>query len=150
MVRFFAAGLFIGLPLGCYLREKGYHRRLQDAYRVLRPGNESKWPNSISCLSIDLFVQLLKWTIIATLQWSSTRTCKVEKQIRKILNAIFTASTAPNPTTEMTRTRITRSSTESRSRQRMNSRAMSHLPSLNSESGAKLKVIGIKFLQGFI
>ena len=42
MVRVFAAGLFAGFPIGCYLREKGYHKRLQDAYRVLRPGKEGK------------------------------------------------------------------------------------------------------------
>lgn len=42
MVRFFAAGLFVGFPLGCYLREQGYHKRIQAAYKVLKPGDDGK------------------------------------------------------------------------------------------------------------
>ena len=42
MVRWFAIGLFAGFPAGCYLREQGYHHRLQQAYRVIRPKDDGK------------------------------------------------------------------------------------------------------------
>lgn len=43
MVRYFMAGLCTGMPLGCYLREQGYHKRLAAAYKVLRPGTDGKF-----------------------------------------------------------------------------------------------------------
>jgi len=43
MVRYFMAGLCTGMPLGCYLREQGYHKRLAAAYKVLRPGADGKF-----------------------------------------------------------------------------------------------------------
>lgn len=34
MVYAFFVGATLGLPLGCYLREVGYAKKLQDAYHV--------------------------------------------------------------------------------------------------------------------
>ena len=44
MVYSFAIGCAIGIPFGCYMREHGLHRRLQTAYKVLVPGDQSN-PN---------------------------------------------------------------------------------------------------------
>lgn len=37
MVYAFFVGAFVGLPLGCYLREIGIAKKMQDAYNVLVP-----------------------------------------------------------------------------------------------------------------
>ncbi len=50
MVRFFMAGLCTGFPIGCYLREQGYHKKIAEAYKVLRPGSESKYSFCKECL----------------------------------------------------------------------------------------------------
>ena len=34
------AGVFVGLPVGCMLRERNYHRRFIRAYQVLVPPPE--------------------------------------------------------------------------------------------------------------
>lgn len=39
MVWAFCVGLFVGLPVGCYLREVGYSRKAKDAWAVLFPDN---------------------------------------------------------------------------------------------------------------
>jgi len=36
MVYSFTIGLMIGLPVGCYFRERGYHSRIVRAYSELR------------------------------------------------------------------------------------------------------------------
>jgi len=36
----FGVGLFVGLPLGCYLREKGITNKLRKAYREVVPEKE--------------------------------------------------------------------------------------------------------------
>lgn len=41
MVYSFFIGAFFGVPFGCYLRERGFHRRMQDAYRVMSPGEKA-------------------------------------------------------------------------------------------------------------
>ena len=41
MVYFFLAGVFVGLPMGCMLREKQYHKRFIEAYRVLVPRQQA-------------------------------------------------------------------------------------------------------------
>ena len=41
MVYFFFAGMMVGLPAGCMLREKGYHLRFINAYRVIVPAPEA-------------------------------------------------------------------------------------------------------------
>ena len=43
MVRYFMAGLCAGFPLGCYMRETGLHKRLQAAYKALKPGEDGKY-----------------------------------------------------------------------------------------------------------
>lgn len=42
MVLAFAIGLFVGLPVGCYLREVGYARKFQEAYNVFSPPTDEK------------------------------------------------------------------------------------------------------------
>ena len=42
MVYAFFAGLFVGLPVGCYLRERGYANKLNDAFRVFYPYTGAK------------------------------------------------------------------------------------------------------------
>jgi hypothetical protein len=37
MVYAFGLGLFLGLPLGCYLREVGYANKIRSAYEVFVP-----------------------------------------------------------------------------------------------------------------
>lgn len=37
MVLAFCVGLFVGLPVGCYLREVGYARKFKAAYEVFVP-----------------------------------------------------------------------------------------------------------------
>ena len=41
MVYFFVAGVFVGLPVGCVLREKRYHHKFIEAYRVLVPKDQA-------------------------------------------------------------------------------------------------------------
>ena len=41
MVYFFFAGMMVGLPVGCMLRERRYHLRFLEAYRVLVPAPEA-------------------------------------------------------------------------------------------------------------
>ena len=42
MVYAFFVGLTIGLPLGCYLREVGYTRKIQSAYNIFVPQSLEK------------------------------------------------------------------------------------------------------------
>lgn len=43
MVYAFSIGLFLGIPFGCYLREKGYAGKMKKAYEVFYPSpNESQ------------------------------------------------------------------------------------------------------------
>jgi hypothetical protein len=42
MVWAFAAGLFVGLPIGCYLREKGYSRKAKQAYDIFNPNRDKQ------------------------------------------------------------------------------------------------------------
>ena len=37
MVVAFFVGLTVGLPIGCYLREKGYTRKAGEAFRIFYP-----------------------------------------------------------------------------------------------------------------
>lgn len=37
MVWAFCVGLFVGLPVGCYLREVGYSRKAKDAWSIFFP-----------------------------------------------------------------------------------------------------------------
>ena len=37
MVWAFVVGMFVGLPMGCYLREVGYSRKAKDAWAVFFP-----------------------------------------------------------------------------------------------------------------
>ena len=37
MVYSFAIGMFVGLPVGCWMREQGHHHRAMRAYRVMFP-----------------------------------------------------------------------------------------------------------------
>ena len=37
MVWTFCAGMIMGFPVGCYLREQGYLRKMRNAYSALRP-----------------------------------------------------------------------------------------------------------------
>lgn len=37
MVYAFFGGMFVGLPIGCYLREKGYHSKAIKAYEIFNP-----------------------------------------------------------------------------------------------------------------
>jgi hypothetical protein len=41
MVYAFFVGLFVGLPVGCYLREAGYQRKFKNAYQQFAPDNGS-------------------------------------------------------------------------------------------------------------
>ena len=41
MVYSFFVGMFLGFPVGCYLRETGYHKRALEAYRVLVPKDDT-------------------------------------------------------------------------------------------------------------
>ena len=41
MVVIFGAGLLVGLPAGCWLRERNYHLRFVKAYNVLVPRDET-------------------------------------------------------------------------------------------------------------
>lgn len=43
MVYAFFVGLFLGLPVGCYLREAGYQQKFRRAYQQFSPdSNEQK------------------------------------------------------------------------------------------------------------
>jgi hypothetical protein len=42
MVYAFFVGLFVGLPIGCYLREKGYTNKVMKAYEVFTPTGSGK------------------------------------------------------------------------------------------------------------
>ena len=42
MASAFCLGLFAGLPLGCYLREKGYAKKAIKAYEVFKPPQTGK------------------------------------------------------------------------------------------------------------
>ena len=53
MVRYFMAGLCAGFPLGCYMRETGLHKRLQAAYKALRPGEDGKFLTVKESLASD-------------------------------------------------------------------------------------------------
>merc|ERR1712228_689882 len=41
MVYLFVGGLFLGLPVGCWMREKNYHARFIKAYHVIVPPQEA-------------------------------------------------------------------------------------------------------------
>ena len=43
MVWAFFAGLCVGLPAGCYLREQGYTSKFRNAYRALTPNSEGNF-----------------------------------------------------------------------------------------------------------
>ena len=47
------AGLCAGFPLGCYMRETGLHKRLQAAYKALKPGEEGKYKTVRLPLAVD-------------------------------------------------------------------------------------------------
>ena len=40
MVWAFCVGLVVGLPAGCYLREKGYAKRMRHAYHAMLPDDK--------------------------------------------------------------------------------------------------------------
>lgn len=40
MVYAFCVGMFIGLPVGCYLREVGYAHKFQSAYSIFFPDTD--------------------------------------------------------------------------------------------------------------
>jgi hypothetical protein len=42
MVYAFFVGLFVGLPVGCYLRERGYTNKVMRAYEVFTPVTDVK------------------------------------------------------------------------------------------------------------
>jgi hypothetical protein len=42
MVWAFAVGLFVGLPIGCYLRERGYAQKIIRAYDIMNPKGDVK------------------------------------------------------------------------------------------------------------
>eukprot|EP00353_Schmidingerella_taraikaensis_P010301 CAMPEP_0185582906 /NCGR_PEP_ID=MMETSP0434-20130131/21202_1 /TAXON_ID=626734 ORGANISM="Favella taraikaensis, Strain Fe Narragansett Bay" /NCGR_SAMPLE_ID=MMETSP0434 /ASSEMBLY_ACC=CAM_ASM_000379 /LENGTH=65 /DNA_ID=CAMNT_0028201863 /DNA_START=9 /DNA_END=206 /DNA_ORIENTATION=+ len=58
MVRFFAAGMFVGFPLGCYLREAGLHKRIQAAYKALNPGEDAPKMNQFRDTTQDFYRDL--------------------------------------------------------------------------------------------
>lgn len=41
MVYLFFGGLFVGLPVGCWLRERNYHAKFIKAYQVIVPPAEA-------------------------------------------------------------------------------------------------------------
>ena len=46
-------GLCAGFPLGCYMRETGLHKRLQAAYKALKPGEDGKYMTVQLTLAVD-------------------------------------------------------------------------------------------------
>ena len=42
MVYAFGVGLFIGLPIGCYLREKGYAHKIRQAYDIFNTKRDER------------------------------------------------------------------------------------------------------------
>ena len=42
MVYAFFVGMFVGLPIGCYLRERGYTQKVMKAYDVISPAGDLK------------------------------------------------------------------------------------------------------------
>ena len=58
MVYSFTLGLLVGLPLGCYIRERGYHSRVVRAYSELRAPKDdgkSRKANVVTGKKMDQF-----------------------------------------------------------------------------------------------
>ena len=104
MVRFFVAGLCAGFPLGCYLREKGTHKRIQAAYRVLKPGEPSKCHLSVEKFSNS--EQHPNRTSLETRPTSSTKSCRLAERSTRTLKSTFTANTAQSQCTKTTKMQL--------------------------------------------
>ena len=42
MVYAFFVGMVVGLPVGCYIREKGYASKMHQAYNLFSPANDER------------------------------------------------------------------------------------------------------------
>ena len=60
MVYAFFIGLFVGLPIGCYLREVGYASKIQRAYQVLSPPQDSQKFDKLKSKSCQFYDDLKK------------------------------------------------------------------------------------------
>jgi hypothetical protein len=60
MVLAFAIGLFVGLPVGCYLREVGYVRKFHKAYEVFSPDDGSRKTDNYQNKSKEFYENLAR------------------------------------------------------------------------------------------
>lgn len=60
MVYSFMFGLFIGLPIGCYLRETGYARKFNTAYNIFFPDKNEHKSDQFRNRSKEFFDNLKK------------------------------------------------------------------------------------------
>lgn len=60
MVMAFAVGLFVGLPIGCVLREKGYARKMNQAYEIFFPVNDEKLSDKYKSKSTEFYNNLAR------------------------------------------------------------------------------------------
>lgn len=58
MVYAFVFGIFLGLPIGCYLREAGYAKKFQTAYSVFFPDTGVMKSDSYKNRSKEFFESL--------------------------------------------------------------------------------------------
>ena len=65
MVYAFMFGLFVGLPLGCYLREAGYARKFQNAYNIFFPDTNEMKMDRYKNKSKEFFENLKKGQVEA-------------------------------------------------------------------------------------
>jgi len=60
MVSAFIVGLTFGLPLGCYMREVGYAKKLQDAYRVFVPAPSTHTSDELKNKNVNFYENIKK------------------------------------------------------------------------------------------
>ena len=60
MVYAFMIGMFVGLPVGCYLREAGYARKFQNAYDIFFPDQKEVRSDKFRNRSKEFFDNLKK------------------------------------------------------------------------------------------
>ncbi len=60
MVYAFLVGMTVGLPLGCYLREAGYASKIQSAYNIFVPPQDTHTQDKLKSKSEQFYKNLKK------------------------------------------------------------------------------------------